>query len=168
MTSKGIYDIQFWEIIVQVWRKKAKIVILRRQDMWYDRINELKKEKGLTAKQIAEKTKLPERTIARIFSGESKSPYVDTLHRIAVALGSSLDAILSDTKVVVGSETLATLQDNVDTTKAELELALAENKILQDKVNTLTAEIDLLKLNLMHKEELLAVHNFYNKIKAKQ
>ena len=133
--------------------------------MWLDNIKELKKSKGMTVKQIAEGTNLPERTVIRIFSGDTHNPYIDTLHRIVTFLGGSLDDILTDSKVVVGNESLATLQENVDMKNAQLELALAEKTILEDKVKTLTAENELLKKELMHKEELLAVHNYYIKLK---
>lgn len=133
--------------------------------MWLDNLKELKKQTGMSSKQIADKTSLPERTVVRIFSGDTDSPYADTLHRIVTALGGSLDDILADTKVVVGEKSLATLQDDVAAVTAERDLAIAENAILKDKVNALTAENELLKMQLMHKEELLALHNYYNKIK---
>lgn len=134
--------------------------------MWLDNIKELKKSKGMSVKQIAEKTNLPERTVNRIFSGDTDNPYVDTLHRIVKALGGSLDDILADTKVVVGTESMVELQENVEAANTEKELLLAENKILQDKVNVLTSELELTKMKLMHKEELLAVHNYYTKLKT--
>lgn len=133
--------------------------------MWLDNIKELKKAKGMSSKQIAEATNLPERTVIRIFSGDTDNPYVDTLHRIVTVLGGSLDDILADTKVVVGEKNLATLQEDVDTVTAERDLIIAENTILKDKVTALTAENELLKIQLMHKDELLALHNYYNKIK---
>ncbi len=133
--------------------------------MWLDNLKELKKQTGMSSKQIADKTNLPERTVVRIFSGDTDSPYADTLHRIVTALGGSLDDILADTKVVVGEKSLATLQDDVATVTAERDLIITENAILKDKVNALTAENELLKMQLMHKEELLALHNYYNKIK---
>lgn len=133
--------------------------------MWLDNIKELKKAKGMSTKQIAEKTNLPERTVNRIFSGDTDNPYVDTLHRIVTVLGGSLDDILADTKVVVGEENLATLQENVYEVTAKYELLKAENTILKDKVSALTAENDLLKLKLTHKEEIIALHNYYNKLK---
>ena len=120
----------------------------------------------MSVKQIAEKTNLPERTVNRIFSGDTDNPYVDTLHRIVTVLGGSLDDILADTKVVVGEKDLATLQENVDTVTAERDLIVAENAILKDKVTALTAENEMLKMQLMHKDELLALHNYYNKIKT--
>lgn len=134
--------------------------------MLREKLKDLKEKTGLTLKQIADKTNLPERTVIRIFSGETDNPYVDTLHRIVTALGGSLDDILTDTKMVVGDKNLVTLQEDVAVVTAERDLILAENAILKDKVTTLTAEIDLLKLQLNHKEELLALHNYYNKIKC--
>lgn len=134
--------------------------------MWLDNIKELKKKKGMTAKQIAEATRLPERTVTRIFSGDTPNPYVDTLHRIVSVLGGSLDDILADTKVVVGEASLIELKENVDVATAERDLVTAENAILKDKVATLTAENDLLKMQLKHKEEIIALHNYYIKLKS--
>lgn len=133
--------------------------------MWLDNLKELKKAKGMSAKQIAEKTNLPERTVTRIFSGDTDNPYVDTLHRIVSVLGGSLDDILADTKVVVGEKTLATLQEDVEVVTAERDLLTAENAILKDKVAALTAENEMLKMQLNHKEEIIALHNYYNKLK---
>ena len=134
--------------------------------MWLDNIKELKKKTNLSIKQIAEKTNLPERTVNRIFSGDTDNPYMTTLIPIVNVLGGSLDDIFADTKVVVATETVAELQENVETVNTEKDLLLAENKILQDKVAVLTQENELLKMKLMHKEELLAVHNYYTKIKS--
>lgn len=131
--------------------------------MWLDNLKDLKKEKGLSTKQIAEKTNLPEKTISRIFSGDTDSPYVDTLHRIVKALGGSLDDILADTKVVVGTTNLATLNETVDAVTAERDLLAAENAILKDEVAALTAKTQLLEMQLKFKDEIIAVHNYYIK-----
>ncbi len=133
--------------------------------MWLDNLKELKKNKGMSVKQIAEATNLPERTVNRIFSGDTDNPYVDTLHRIVTILGGCLDDILADTKVVLGTQNLATLQANVDTVTAERDFIIAENAILKDKITSLTAENELLKMQLLHKEEIIALHNYYNKLK---
>ena len=126
--------------------------------MWLENIKELKKKTGMTSKQIADKTNLPERTIKRIFSGDTDNPYVDTLHRIVTVLGGSLDEILADTKLVVGDKNLATLQENVDVTTAELDLIKAEYAILKDKVTSLTTENELLKMLLCQTRMIL---NFF-------
>ena len=136
--------------------------------MWLENIKELKTKTGMTSKQIAEKTNLPERTIKRIFSGDTDNPYVDTLHRIVTVLGGSLDEILADTKLVVGNKDLATLQENIDVTTAELDLIKAEYAILKDKVASLTTENELLKMQIKHKDEIIALHNYYNKLKPNE
>ena len=133
--------------------------------MWLDNLKELKKQTGMSAKQIAEKTNLPERTVARIFSGDTDNPYADTLHRIVSVLGGSLDCILADSKAVVGTADLSALQAEVDKLNAELQIASAENAVLKEKVNAMQAENDLLRLKLEHKEEIIAIHNYYNKLK---
>lgn len=131
--------------------------------MWLDTLKELKKSKGLSSKQIAEMTNLPERTVSRVFSGDTPNPYADTLYRIVSVLGGSLDDILADSKAVVGSKTLATVQNELDQATAELMLVKAENTVLNDKAKALETENELLKLKLAHKEELLALHNYYIK-----
>lgn len=134
--------------------------------MWLDIIKTRRKEKGLSIKQLSEMTNLPERSIARIFNGETSNPYMTTLIPIVDALDLSLDSVFLDSKVVVATETVVELKESVETVSSEKDLLLAENKILQDKVNVLTQELELTKMKLMHKEELLAVHNYYTKIKC--
>jgi transcriptional regulator with XRE-family HTH domain len=132
--------------------------------MWLDNLKELKKKTGMSAKQIADKTNLPERTVARIFSGDTDNPYVDTLRRIVAVLGGSLDDLFAESKIVVGGQDLLTLQSEVDRLTAENGLITAENVILKDKVVTLNAEIDLLRMKLEHKEEIINLHNYYKSV----
>ena len=134
--------------------------------MWLDNLKELKKATGMSSKQIAERTNLPERTVNRIFSGDTDNPYVDTLHRIVTVLGGSLDDILADTKAVVATESLVEVKENAGVIEAERDLVLAELDMLRTKTIAQEAEIALLKERLQHKEELLALHNYYNKLKS--
>lgn len=129
--------------------------------MWLDNLKELKKAKGMTSKQIADATKIPESTIKRIFSGETSDPYVTTIHRIVIALGGSLDHILADTNAVLSSESLVELKETVDVIEASHDVISAENDMLKAKVSALSTEVELLKKELAHKEELLALHNYY-------
>lgn len=129
--------------------------------MWLDNLKELKKQTKMTVKQIAELSNLPERTVNRIFSGDTDNPYVDTLHRIVSVLGGSLDDILADTKVVVSCETLAEVKESADMIEAERDLIAVENDMLKAKVAALTSENELLTKELQHKDELLALHNYY-------
>lgn len=129
--------------------------------MWLDNLKELKKQTGMTVKCIAEKTNLPERTVARIFSGDTDNPYVDTLHRIVTSMGGSLDDILADTKAVVATESLVEAKEAATVIEAQKNVVDVENDMLKAKVAALTAEIELLAKELRHKDELLALHSYY-------
>lgn len=135
--------------------------------MWLDNLKELKRSKGMTARQIADVTKIPESTIKRIFAGETSDPYVSTIHRIVIALGGSLDHILADTNAVLATESLIEVKENADVVEAERDLIIAENSILKDKVAALTAENELLKKEIKHQEEIIALHNYYQKLMAR-
>lgn len=134
--------------------------------MWLDNLKELKKSKGMSSKQIAELTNLPERTVVRIFSGDTPNPYLDTLHRIVVVLGGSLDDVLADSKTVVGSKSLATLQAELDRLTDELSVLNNENVIMKDRLSTIEAENHALRIMLEHKEEIISLHNDYRRFIA--
>lgn len=132
--------------------------------MWLENLQELKKKTGMTSKQIADKTKLPERTVSRIFSGETPHPYADTLDIIVKALGYDLGDIFADTGVIVATEKLVEIKESVDVVEAERDLVFAENEMLKAKNAALTTEIELLKKEIQHKDELLALHNYYKSV----
>ena len=132
--------------------------------MWLDNLKELKKKTGMSSKQIAEKTRLPERTVNRIFAGESDHPYADTLDLIVKAMGYDLGDIFADTGVIVATTELVEIKETVDVVEAERDLTLVENEMLKAKNAALTTEIELLKKELQHKDELLALHNYYKSV----
>lgn len=129
--------------------------------MWLQNLKEMKKKSGLSTKQIAEQTKLPERTVARIFSGETDHPRIDTVHLIVTVMGGTLNDIFADTNVVVATDSLVEVKEVVDVVEAERDLIIAENEMLRAKTAAQDIEIQLLKKELQHKEELLALHNYY-------
>ena len=132
--------------------------------MWLENLQELKKKTGITAKQIAEKTSLPERTVSRILSGETDHPYADTLDIIVKALGYDLGDIFADTKVIVATDELVEIKESVGVVEAERDLTLVENEVLKAKNAALIAENELLKKEIQHKDELLALHNYYKSV----
>ena len=102
---------------------------LAKEEMLTSFLKDFKKETGLTIKQIAERSNLPERTVSRIISGDTDNPYMTTLIPIVKALGCSLDDIFADTKVVVATETVVELQETVEEVNAALKAA-ADGKVL--------------------------------------
>ena len=138
--------------------------------MWLDNLKELKKEKNLTTKRLAELANLPEKTVIRILSGQTANPYLDTLDRLAIALDSTIGDILAGTKAVVGDTSLTEMQAKIDelTAKieeltAQLELVTKDNAIQIEKANVLGKELELSNLKLMYTEKLLATHEHYLK-----
>ena len=136
--------------------------------MWLENLKELKKKTGMSVKQIAEKSNLPERTVCRICGGETDHPYADTLDMIVKALGYDLGDIFADTKVIVATDDLVCIKESVDVVEAERDLILVENEMLKSKVSAMTTEIELLKKDLQHKDELLALHNYYIKLRQSE
>ena len=121
--------------------------------MWLENLKELKKARGMTSQQIADATNIPVSTIKRIFAGETPDPYISTIHRIVTVLGGSLDEILADTGAVLAPKKVAESE------------VLAELKMLREKTSAQEIEILLLKEKLHHRDELLAVYNYFTKIK---
>ena len=132
--------------------------------MWLEKLIELREKTGKTPKQIAEEKKMSEKTVARIFSGDTDRPYMDTLYDIVTALGGSLDDLFSEGKARLASEDLIAVQNEATRLSAENTLLTAENTMLKNKVAALTSENDLLHLELKYKEEILALHNYYRTI----
>lgn len=125
--------------------------------MLLEKLKELKKEAGMTYEDIAEESKTPLSTVKNIFSGKCE-PLASTLYRIVKSLGGSLDDILADTNIVLSPKRLIEVQENAEAIKAELEM-------LRAKTTAQETEILLLKEQLKHKEEVLALINYFAKIK---
>lgn len=143
--------------------------------MWLDRINQIKNEKGFKTRTLAERTNLPERTIARILSGETEHPYIDTILSIINALECSLEEIFIDTKAVISNNDLMVLQDKINAlTKERDDLIIEKNELLSkisamnEKLIELSSEVKVLNREIEHKEEIIAIHNHYSKIKSKK
>lgn len=143
----------------------TKNTIFRKgQNMLLENLRKLKKESGMTYEEIAVASKTPESTVKNIFLGKCE-PLASTLYRIVNAFGASLDDVLADTNIVLSPKTLAEVQETAEVVEAERDLVLAELEMLRSKTAAQETEILLLKEKLQHKDELLAVYNYFTKIK---
>ena len=131
--------------------------------MWLENLKELKKRTGMSIKQIGDKANLPEKTVNRILAGDTDHPRIDTLVLIVEAMGGKMNEIFADTNVVVATESLVEIKETADVVEAEKIVIESENDMLKAKVTALTMENELLKKELQHKEELLAVYNYFTK-----
>ena len=131
--------------------------------MWRERIIEAKTAQGISTKTMAERMQTNEKTVKRLLTDNSKSPYITTVLDAGAAVGLSPQEIFAETGLLIGSKTVAELQEELNILNNELMLYKADCAVLQDRVDTLTAENEKLRMELAHKEELLAVHNYYIK-----
>ena len=124
--------------------------------MYRDRLEELRKEKGLSNKKWSEESGVSLDTISRIIrpeNPEKDSPRVNTLEDLCEVLGVELWEIF-----YVGNTSLVALQAEINLLKSERDSLLAENAVLKEKNDTLRDKVDALK------DDIIATHNYYNKI----
>lgn len=125
--------------------------------MYRDRLEELRKEKGLSNRRWSEESGVSLDTINRIIhpeNPEKDSPRVNTLVDLCKPLGVELWELF-----YLGDRSFVSLQAEIATLKAEHDAIVAENGALKDKVETLRDKVDDLK------DEIIAVHNYYIKRK---
>lgn len=110
----------------------------------YDKLIARKKELGLSKKEIEEATGIPIRTLSRIFSMDEadhkRGVSADNLHKVLKVLNLTFEELFEDSTAYVGNH---------------------HYEALQHRIEELTKEVDMLKLQLSHKNELLAVHSKY-------
>ena len=63
-----------------------------------EKLNELKRSKNFTSKDIAEKTGIPKSTIDKIFGGFNQNPTVENLQKIANVLDCGIDDFLENSE----------------------------------------------------------------------
>lgn len=60
---------------------------------WLERLREIKGQSSLSTREIAEKSGLPEPTLEKLFSGQTKNPGINSVQQLVHALGYTLDDI---------------------------------------------------------------------------
>lgn len=111
--------------------------------MYRCRLEELRKEKGLTNKKWSEESGVSVDTIARIIhpeNPEKDSPRINTLEDLCKPLGVELWEIF-----YLGDRSFVSLQSEIVTLKTEHDDLVAENAVLKQKVETLREKNEALK-----------------------
>lgn len=135
--------------------------------MWLERIIEAKKAQGITPKMMSERIggHLPERTIARILNGSTEFPRVDTIIELGRSVGLSAQEIFAETNLVVSDNDVAVIQEQLQLQKAHNEECIeelvelrTEIALLNERITTLTHENDMLKKEVEHKDEVIALY----------
>ena len=121
--------------------------------MYRDKLEEIRKEKGLSTKQWSELSEVSVDTINRIRNPEhpeKDSPRVNTLEDLCRPLGVELWEIF-----YMGDKSLVSLQAEIASLKAERDALIAENGALKNKVDTLRDNVNALK------NEIIYMHHHY-------
>ena len=115
--------------------------------MYRCRLEELRKEKGLSYKKWSEESGVSVDTIDRIIhpeNPEKDSPRVNTLEDLCEVLGVEVWEIF-----YLGDRSFVSLQAKIAVLKAERDTLVAENAVLKDKIDSLRDKVDTLKDDLI-------------------
>ena len=134
--------------------------------MFRERILEEKKRLNLSAKTMADTSRLhlPEETISRVLSGKTADPGISTVLDLAETVGLKPYETFMDATLAAEFKAFLELKSRSEETEAERIRIVAENENLKATNAGLVDRIRVLEMKLEHKEELLALHNHYNKI----
>lgn len=123
--------------------------------MYRCRLEELRKEKGLTNKKWSEESGVSVDTISRIIhpeNPEKDSPRINTLEDLCKPLGVELWEIF-----YWGDRSFVSLQSEIVALKTEHDDLVAENAVLKQKVEALREKNETLK------DQIIETHNYYIK-----
>lgn len=67
--------------------------------MWLDKIKMMKQRSGMTTKEIAQKSGIPEPTLEKLFAGATKDPKLETMRQLVHFLGFTLDDLDDHDKI---------------------------------------------------------------------
>ena len=126
--------------------------------MWRDKLIEIKKEKGISTKILSERSGLTVETIARILNSKNaktEDPRINTIAILCESLGVELWEIF-----YLGDKSFVDLQAEIVSLKSEHDALVAENAVQKAKIETLKDKVDTLK------DDIIAVHNYYTKLKS--
>ena len=136
--------------------------------MFRKRILEEKKKLNLSAKTMSDMSQLhlPEETIHRVLSGKTADPGIKTVLDLAETVGLKHYEVFMDATLAAEFQAFLELKSRSEETEAERISILAENENLKTMNIGLIDRIRVLEMQLSHKEEIIALHNYYNKLKS--
>lgn len=123
--------------------------------MYRDRLEELRKEKGISNRKWSEESGVSLDTIGRIIHPENPdkdSPRVNTLEDLCKVLGVELWEIF-----YIGEHSFVALQAELVSLREERDKLLAENAVQSATIDELKNKVDSLK------DQIIETHNYYIK-----
>lgn len=102
---------------------------------WIDRLKEIKSNLNLSAKEIASISGIPEPTLEKLFSGQTKNPGINSLQKLVHSLGYTLDDLDDEPKTapLYSSEAMkiAAVYDRLDTHGQEMLNLVSEKELIR-------------------------------------
>lgn len=125
--------------------------------MFRGRINEEKKRLQISAKSMSERSLLhiPEETISRVLSGKTADPGISTVIDLGGTVGLAPYELFMDSTLAAEFKAFLELKSKSEETEAERIRILAENETLKTTNLALTTELEKVKMQLEHKDEVL-------------
>ena len=135
--------------------------------MFRERILEEKKRLNLSVKTMSDTSRLhlPEETISRVLSGKTADPGISTVLDLAETVGLKPYEAFMDATLATEFKAFLELKSRSEETEAERIRIIADNETLKATNAGLVDKIRVLEMKLEHKEEIIALHNYYNKLK---
>lgn len=123
--------------------------------MYRDRLEEIRKEKGLSNRRWSEESGVSLDTIGRIIhpdNPDKDSPRVNTLEDLCKALGVELWEIfyIGDRSFVAQQAEILSLREERDNLLAEIAVLRTQNDSMREKIDSL-------------KDQIIETHNYYIK-----
>lgn len=143
--------------------------------MFRERILEEKKRLNLSTKTMADMSRLhlSKETIGRVVSGETADPGISTALDIAETVGLKPYELFMDATLAAEFQAFLELKSRSEATESERIKIVAENETLKTTNSGLVDRIRVLEMQLEHKneviaykDEIIALHNHYNKLKT--
>lgn len=135
--------------------------------MFRERILEEKKRLNITVKAMSAASKLhtPEETISRVLTVKTLAPRIDTILDIGETVGLLPYELFMDSTLAAEFRAFLELKSKSEETETERIRLVAENETLKTTNISLSQKIDMLEMKLAHKDEIIELHNYYNKRK---
>lgn len=136
-----------------------------------EKLRELKKKSHMTNQQIAEKSNIPESTVARIFSGKTSNPTVSTVISMARAMGASpADLIYDEDENPTEDHALPMNSDENKENAVERTEAAAASDDVSDQSRSESSALDLQLAEIVSShekfyEDIIGLYN--NEMKKK-
>lgn len=129
--------------------------------MYFKRLEKAFADSKLTQRQLAERSQVSEKTIARMLSNPDYHATVDVLTRVTKTLNITMQELFTETDVVlIRKEVLEELEEARRFVEGCQTLS-TDNITLREKVSSLEKNNENLQTKLKHKEEIIAVHESY-------